>query len=237
MKRLIFALSIIFTMTSQAWAGKSDIDISALLQNEFKDLSQQVGLAVAYKPTAPAEPLGVLGFDIGIEVTFVDIDEDDSYWKTAAPDLPGLLPVPKIHVQKGLPLNIDVGAIYSEIPSSDISLWGAELKWAFIEGGTATPAVAIRATYTELDGINGLDLETKGVDISVSKGFAMLTPYGGVGQVWIKSDPTGFSLNEETFSETKFFAGLKVSMALLKVTVEAEFAEIPSYTLKFSLGF
>lgn len=240
MKKCVIVLLINLILTSQAWAAKSDINLDALsgVQSEFAELSRDLGLAVAYKPTGPAEPYGLLGFDIGIEVTFADIDDKASYW-TKVSDVPGLLPVPKIHAVKGLPFGIDIGAIYSKIPSSDISLLGAEIKWAFIEGNVVLPAVAIRGTYTKLDGIDGLDFNTRGVDLSVSKGFAMLTPYAGVGKVWIESDPTDAALflTKEDLSETKFFAGLRVSLALLKITAEAEFAEIPSYTLKLSAGF
>ena len=238
MKKFIFALFITLITTSQVWAGKADIDLISIgAQSEFKKLSRELGLAVAYKPTAPAEPYGLLGFDIGVEVTFVDIDNKASYWENVS-DMPSLLPIPKLHVIKGLPFGIDVGAIYSEIPSSDISLIGAELKWAFIEGNVALPAVAVRGTYTKLDGVDNLDFSTKGIDLSVSKGFAMLTPYGGVGKVWIESEPDStLSLEKENISETKFFAGLRVSLGLLNMTAEAEFAEIPSYTLKLSAGF
>lgn len=243
MKKIIFALIISLMLTSQAWAGKADIDLSQLnssnLQPDFEKLSREMGVALSYKPTGPAESYGLLGFDIGLEVTFVDIEEDSSYWSLVSPDMPGMIPVPRLHVVKGLPFGIDVGAIYSKIPSSEISLVGAEVKWAFIEGNVALPAVAVRATYTKLDGVNLLDFNTKGIDLSVSKGFAMLTPYAGIGKVWIVSEPdsTLTFLKKEEISEIKTFAGLRVSLGLINFTAEAEFAEIPSYTLKLSAGF
>lgn len=242
MKRfLLLSLTILMlVMPNSVQAGDSDIDLSLLggVQSDFKELSRELGLATAYKPTAPAEALGILGFDVGIEMTFADIDNDSSYWSNATGDVPGILPVPKLHAIKGLPFNIDVGAMYSKVPSSDISLLGAELKWAFIEGGVVTPAVAVRGAYTKLDGVDGLDFNTKSLDVSVSKGFTLLTPYAGIGKVWIESDPTGVpALQKEDISETKMFAGLKISLALLKIVAEYELAEIPSYSLKLSLGF
>ncbi len=239
MKKQILALLISVIFVSPVWAGDADIDLSTLTdQSEFEDLSREIGLALSYKPTAPAEPMGLLGFDIGIEATFTNIEEDSSYWSSVASDVPGTLPVPKLHVVKGLPWGIDIGAIYSEIPSSDISLLGAELKWAFIEGNAALPALAIRGTYTKVDGIKSLDFNTKGIDLSISKGFAMLTPYGGVGKVWIESDPdsTLAPLKKADISETKLFVGLRISLGLINITAEAESAEVPSYTLKLSAG-
>ena len=208
-------------------------------QQNFKDLSKEIGFGLSYFPMAPAEPLGILGFDIGVEVTALDINEDKPYWKQMG-DFPGMLPIPRLHVQKGLPFGIDIGAIYSSIPSTNISLWGGEVKWAFLKGSIATPAVALRGTYTKLNGVNNLDLNTMGYDISISKGFTILTPYAGVGQVKIDSDPKNIPLNpltKESITETKYFAGLRVSLGLINMVAEADFAEVPAYSLKLGVGF
>lgn len=248
MKKTLLPLLLIFLFSTNALAvGDGDIilDPGTLVQKEFQDLSRQLGLTVAYRAAAPAEPLGVLGFDIGLEVTSTNIDENDSYWKTVAPDIPGSVPIPKLRVQKGLPFGIDVGASYAEIPDSDIKLTGAEIKYALWKGGIAKPALALRGTYTKLDGIDNLDFSTTGLDISISKGFAMLTPYAGVGKVWIKSDPsglitdkiTGFSLDSEEISETKYFVGARLSLGFFILVAEYEEADVSSYTAKLSLGF
>jgi len=240
MKKLLAITIAVLLMSSLAWAGKADIALTGLANQQFEDLSRQLGLAVAYKPVAPAEPLGILGFDIGIEATFTDIDDDSTFWAAAAPDVPGMLPLPKLHAAKGLPFGIDIGAVYSEVPDSNISLIGAEVKWAILQGGVATPAVAVRGSYTKLDGVDGLDLNTKGIDVSISKGILMFTPYAGAGQVWIESDPAGSGipgLSKASISETKFFGGVRASLLIFKLTAEVEVADVPSYTLKLSTGF
>ena len=86
----------------------------------------------------------------------------------------------------------------SKIPNSSIKLIGYEVKYAILEGGMIMPAVAIRGAYTKLSGIDQVDVSTKSVDVSISKGIAIFTPYAGVGQVWISSDPH----NSTTFSGT-----------------------------------
>lgn len=249
MKKTLLSLLLIFIFSTNALAvGDGDITLTAgaLAQKEFEDLSRQLGLAVAYKAAAPAEPLGVLGFDIGLEVTSTNIDEDDSYWKTVAPDMPGSIPIPKLRVQKGLPFGIDIGASYAKVPDSDIKLTGAEIKYAIWEGGIAKPALAVRGTYTKLEGIDDLDFSTKSLDISISKGFAMLTPYAGVGQVWITSDPSSnitikglplVPLDKEEITETKYFVGARLSLGFFILIAEYEEAEVSSYTAKLSLGF
>ena len=240
MKRILLLMTAMVLVSVSAWAV--DLDPSKFTgtvqqqQQNFKDLSKEIGFGLSYFPMAPAEPLGILGFDIGVEATALDINEDKPYWKQMG-DFPGMLPIPRLHVQKGLPFGIDVGAIYSSIPSTNISLWGGEVKWAFLKGSIATPAVALRGTYTKLNGVNNLDLNTMGYDISISKGFTILTPYAGIGQVKIESDPKNNLLTKESITETKYFAGLRVSLGLINMVAEADFAEVPAYSLKLGVGF
>lgn len=240
MKRIILLVAAMVAVSVSAWAVDIDTSKLAGAQQDFRDLSKEIGFGLSYFPMAPAEPLGITGFDIGVEVTAVDIREDKPYWKKMG-DFPGMLPVPRLHVQKGIPFGIDLGAIYSAIPNSNISLWGGEVKWAFLKGGITMPAMAVRGTYTKLDGVNNLNLNTLGYDVSISKGFAMLTPYAGIGQVKITSEaknlPAAITLEKETITETKYFGGLKVGMGLFNLVAEADFAEVPAYSLKLGVGF
>ena len=44
----------------------NDITIPAgTTQQDFRDLTERLGLAISYMPLAPAAPLGLLGFDAG----------------------------------------------------------------------------------------------------------------------------------------------------------------------------
>ena len=152
-------------------------NVTVFSQDEFNSLSKQAGAALAYRNMAPAAPLGITGFDIGVEASAISIDKNSSYWSKAFnSDAPSYLIIPKIRARKGLPFGIDVGAMYSYVPDSNIKLYGAELSKSILDGTMATPAVGIRGTYTKLAGVNDLSLQTYGVDASVSKGFLFLTP-------------------------------------------------------------
>ncbi len=219
-------------------AAKYDISIPpGYAQSQFHDVSEQLGLAIAYLPLAPAEPLGLLGFDLGVEITAVKIDHNDLFWKAINPDLPGYLGFPKLHVQKGLPFGIDVGLVYTNLPSSNIGMFGGEVKWAILKGTLATPALAVRGSYTKLTGVDTLDLSTYGADVSVSKGIAFITPYLGVGEVWIKSSTDAVPLQDESISATRTFVGVKLSLLVLSFAAEADFSKVPSYTFRASLSF
>ncbi len=226
-------------LAKPAGAAKYDITIpTTYLQSQFHDISEQLGLAIAYLPLAPAEPLGILGFDLGVEITASKIDRNESFWTQLMPSTPpGYLPFPKLHVQKGLPFGLDVGLVYTKLPSSNIGMVGGELKWAILKGTLATPALAVRGSYTTLTGVDTLDLSTYGADVSVSKGIAFITPYLGVGEVWIKSSTSAVPLQDESVSAMRTFVGVKFSLLVLSFAAEADFSKVPSYSFRASLSF
>ena len=202
-------------------AMSSDIDnVGSLLQTEFKDLTSDLGAALSYKAIRPAEPMGSLGFDIGFEVTSTKI-ETNALERATTGNAPSSLLVPKLHVSKGLPFGFDIGAFYTSVPSSNIGLVGGELSYAVFKGGTLTPAVSLRGTFSRLTGVDELDLTTKGLELSISKGFAMFTPYAGIGQVWIDSG-TNTGLEDESLTKNKYFLGINFSLGLVNFAAETE---------------
>jgi len=82
-------------------------------------------------------------------------------------------------------------------------------------------------------------MDTRGLDVSISKGFAFVTPYAGLGRVWVESDPHGTAgLRAEKFSLTKAFVGVGMNFALLNLNLEADkTGELTSYSLKLGLRF
>lgn len=246
MKRILIAAALLMLITSPVMAKTTITLPPGYGQDQFKDLSTDLGLAISYMPLAPAEPLGGLlpGFDIGVEVTAVPIDKDKTYWQaveTVSNDIPGTLPFPKLHAQLGLPVvPIDIGVVYAKIPGSDITYTGYELKYAVLKGGVATPAIAVRGAYTKLDGIDDLDINTKSLDVSISKGILMLTPYAGYGIVSITSKEKSpvVTLEDEKITEGKAFVGCKFSLLpVLNIVVEGDFAKVNAYSLRLNLHF
>jgi len=244
----IMLVALTLALLGGAQAMAKDINfIAPITQSEFRSLTKQAGAALSYKNLAPAEPLGITGFDLGVEVSAVDIKNGSgNYWDRAfGGDAPDFLLVPKLRVRKGLPLGIDIGAMYSYLPNSNVRVYGFELSKAILEGSTATPALGIRGTYSRLSGVKDLDLQTAGVDLSISKGIFFLTPYAGVGANWINSKATGDLrlltaglLKTESIWQPRGFAGLKVSpLPFFAITGEVEYQVRPIYSLKAAIGF
>ena len=129
--------------------------LQALGQSEFRTLSEDLGAALSYKPLTPAAPMGTTGFDMGIEVTQTDMSKSSQLWSkaTGGGSSVSKLYVPKLHFDKGLPFGIDVAAFYSKIPTTNITLYGGELRYAILEGGLAQPAIAVRGSFTNVVGL------------------------------------------------------------------------------------
>lgn len=221
-----------------------DIDLTQLLgvQGDFRVFSEDLGGALSYKPVAPGEPLGLLGFDVGLEITATDLQGSKIYQRaTGSSDNTDFLLVPKLHVHKGLPLRLNVDAFYSTVPDSNIELFGGALGFSLLEGGVATPALTVRATATKLSGVDGFDLDTQGVELTISKGFALFTPYAGVGRVHVTSEPTGIAalgLRKESFDLDKIYAGLNINLGLLNLAFEADkTGDAASYSGKLGFRF
>lgn len=213
------ALASILLVPSVSLAGDID-NVGSLSQNLFKDLTSDLGAALSYKAIRPAEPMGTLGFDIGFEVTSTKMESDALELATSG-NAPNELIVPKLHVSKGLPFGFDVGAFYTSVPSSNIGLVGGELSYALFEGGVISPAVSVRGTYSRLTGVDQLDMTTKGLELSISKGFAFFTPYAGVGQVWIDS-ATNTGWEDESLTKNKYFLGFNLNLGLMNIAAETE---------------
>lgn len=244
MKRILALLLLTLVAGApSAFAGKYDLEIlSGLANDTFKTVVHEAGTAIAYRGVAPGEPQGITGFDVGVEVSMVEIDT--AKWDSVlGNDAPSSLPVPRLHARKGLPFGLDVGLSYAAVPDSNISVLGAELQYAILDGGVALPALAVRGSYSTLQGVDDLDLSTMGLDLVLSKGILMFTPYAGIGVVQINGEYAGdvsalkTSLKDQEFTDTRVFVGLQTSLALLRLTVDAEFGESTVYTGKISIGF
>jgi hypothetical protein len=239
MKKLIPLFCALGCLAQPAFAANNITTLSTLVQSDFRALSEDLGSALSYKPVMPTAALGTTGFDLGFEVTQTKMAQSSQVCSkiTSGGNSVSSLYMPKLHIDKGLPFGIDIAAFYSKIPTTNITLTGAELRYALIDGGVTTPAVALRVATTKLSGVNVLSLSTKSADLSISKGFTLLTPYAGVGQVWTTSTPNGVpALVEEKFTQSKVFGGVNLNLGMTNICLEMDKTGAASST-SLKLGF
>jgi hypothetical protein len=190
-------------------------------QQNFRLLTEDLGAALSYKSISPATPLGITGFDIGVDASMTKLDSNA--FGLASGSGRTVLPMARLRVQKGLPLDFDIGASYAQVPGTRIKLWGGELRYAILAGSLATPAVAVRGSFTTLSGVDQLDFSTKAIDLSISKGFLGVTPYGGVGRVWATGDPHNVAgLTSQTVGLNKLFAGVNFGLGIFAAGAEID---------------
>jgi len=244
MKKLIPLLCLMAGF-SQSAAASDFSALSLLSQAEFQTLSEDFGSAMSYKPVSPTAPLGggliPVGIDIGIEATSTDISKSGAILLKAtnnAVDIKSMI-IPKLHIAVGIPFGIDVAAFTSVVPSTSIKLTGAELRVALLKGGVAYPSIGIRGAMTKMSGVDELAFDTKSIDLSISKGFLMLTPYAGVGQVWVNSKASVAGTDgalDTSFTQSKVFVGANLNLGITNFALEGDkTGGTTSYS--FKMGF
>lgn len=239
MKRALTTLVILIAASNPVHAANDIDQINLLIQQEFRLLSEDLTAAASYKGVIPAKPLGITGFDIGLEVSATKPEHKDAWERAVSGGASDTVYVPKLHLHKGLPLGFDIGAFYSSVPGSNIELWGAELRYAILAGGVLEPALGLRATYTKLTGVDELDFHTTGLELLISKGFAIFTPYAGAGNVWTTSTPVGVNnVTEEEFNSGKYFVGANLNLGVANFALEADkTGSTTSYSAKLGFRF
>ncbi|HFE38387.1 MAG TPA: hypothetical protein ENK06_08235 [Gammaproteobacteria bacterium] len=240
-KSLLVGVSLSFAAsTASAIEG---LDAKMLDDTNFNAFAKDMGSALSYKALTPAEPLGITGFDVGIEVTGTSLEGVDQWGAAIGDTSLGILPFPKVHAHKGLPFGVDVGLVYSTLPTADISYIGGEVRYSFVSGNVAMPAIAVRGTYTQLMGVDEVDFNTKGLEATISKGFLMFTPYAGVGNIWTSAD-LSYSTTSAAVSASsdpslfKWFVGLNFNMGLMNIVGEVDkTGDAMSYSMKLGFRF
>ena len=225
----------------------SDIEFDrTITEAEFTKFSSLVAQAIYATPVEPARARGLLGFDIGVSATAVPIDPNASYWVRSTHDdfsISDHAVVPRLIVTKGLSAGT-ISGMYSKVPDTDIQIWGAAYDMPLTSGGIATPTIALRGAYSTVRGVENLDMKTYGVELFLSKGFGPITPYGAVGYARYSSTGRAVQFPDEPElilkddgNMNRYTLGVKISMLLPKLVVEATQGEERSYAAKISLGF
>jgi hypothetical protein len=221
--------------------AQSDIEFDpAITQEQFETFSRLVAQGIYATPVDPARARGLLGFDIGVAATAIPVETGSAYWQNSVNEdftISDHVVVPRVIATKGLSV-ATISAMYSQLPDSDISVWGASLDVPILSGGVVKPTLAIRGSYAMLQGVDDFDLNTYGAELFLSKGFGPVTPYGAVGIA--RSDAEGrvatTTLTDES-TANRITLGVKLSLLIPKIVVEATQGEERSYAAKVSFGF
>lgn len=237
-KLIVLALMLI---CSSAFA---DISLQPTMTNkEFKDLVSDLSMIVTPTLDSPAEPLGITGFDIAVEGQLTDIDQNSKHWKhaTSDSDPDSAVAATRIHVQKGLPMGIDLGASVTSGANVGFTALTLEGKYAILEGSVLTPAITTKLAYTHVSGMNDIKMDTGLAGIYISKGILIFKPYAGVEDVYATASEKSskVDLNDVSKNNVRGIVGLQIT-PLPFIVVNAEAArngEINQYSAKLGIRF
>jgi hypothetical protein len=246
-QRTHFAAFLIAAVTAPLLAQDISFD-PRITQDDFNKFSRIVGQAIFATPVQPARTTGLLGFDVGVAATAVKVDTNASYWQRAVPSSSsitrrGYTAVPRLVVTKGFGAGTISGS-YAKVSSSGIKTWGGSLDLPVVRGTLVSPELALRGSYATLSGVDVLKLKTYGLELFLSKGIGPVMPYGAVGKMRTDSRGTipatsltpALTLTDRG-TVNRYTLGVRFSLVIPKLVVEATQAQVRSYSAKISVGF
>ena len=181
----------------------------------YRSLGTELAAVMAPRPWAPAETLGLNGFEFAFVSTTVPINYSQDYWlgqpgtpviegvASGESGVPQIVWLPTVHVRKGLPMSTEVGFTGTYMARSELFMLGAEFKIALHESFFRwVPALATRFSASRLFGSNDIDIVAGELDILASLPIglmksATLTPYLGYGLLFVH-------LNSQIIDQTPY---------------------------------
>jgi len=188
------------------WRGEP-VDNQRAIGDAYGLVVRQLAAGIMNTPTAPAETLGLNGFDVSLTNTWAflsargdDMNHPAAWERTHQDEDPThVMWRPGISLRKGLPLSLEVGANWSWIAFSRQTAIGGFGRWSVFEGWKKAPDVAMQLGYAGY--VGNEELELGALDGSLSFGYtfpfgylvgvnqAAVSPYGGVGFLKANASP------------------------------------------------
>lgn len=168
----------------------------------FANLVSDLGFAIAPTAFYPARTTGVAGFQVSLEASFTRINAERSvpsttgdvkYWQQGSrgpedqntrqnsvvngtPD--GLIQVYALKARKGLPLGFELAGSLGYVANTPLWVGGGDIRWSMLEGFRTgvmgvLPDVSVGGGVRTLTGTSRFHLTTIGIDVRVSKQFAL----------------------------------------------------------------
>lgn len=214
-------------------------------REDFVAFHERFSTSAYFYPRHSAKPLGWVGFEIYGDISAdVGFGDEDFARTTLDGDLPAdALSLVRVGVRKGLPGGFDLGAAYGRSLGGDLELVSGELSWALVRGGALKPSLGFRLTGTQTleDGLEAgsYDFDQYGLELIASKGFPLVTIFGGAGVVRSEStleNAFGSRLSDETTQEV-YFAGVTLKLLLPRLTFSVEQGEELQGAVRLGFGF
>ena len=236
---LTLAQGLLAVGGAAAWDVRADAP-----REDFEAFHRRFSSDVYFFPRHGAHPLGWTGFEVWADTSLDPGFGDGDFATTVIDgDLPAdTLGFARVGARKGLPGGFDLGLAYGRAVGGDLELISGELGWALIRGGALKPALGLRATATRTLDAGVYDLDQYGLELLVSKGFPLVTLFGGGGVVRSESTlvrgpfAAGADLSEET-TRGVVFAGVTLRLLIPRLTISFEQGDEVQGAVRVGFGF
>jgi len=235
--RPLIAAAMLAGSTTALAGGLDQLD--RLTQDQFSGLSRDLAAIAAYRSVTPASALGLTGFEVGVGGDAVYLQASSAYAIATGSGNDSTVYSARLYIGKGLPYGIDIGATATFPSGSGASILGGEARYALLDDGLTTPAIALRGYYSQAFGMSQLGLRSYGADLMISKKLTVVTPFGGIGTLRTDATPNGIAtLSAERFTVGRYFIGFNANFLLLDVALEADrTGEVDSISAKIGWRF
>ncbi len=232
-------------------------EIKNKVNADLKRFTERTGVVSNFRSLAPASPLGIWGFNVGVELTSLSPNTFEILGQSL--NLPSYFP--RFHAAKGLTPNLD-GEISLLVPRfimnqnttipeevKSLVVYGAGLKYTLLGEDEFPISLAARVTYNRLN-LSFFKSDTYGADVSLSRAITLpiiplrLTPYAGVGYMAIngafKKKFIGMdAIDTHSIQDYRYFGGLSAKLFIFNVTGQidtpATLKKIESKSFKISI--
>lgn len=228
-------------------------DPSSLIGSSLvNSLVKTVGFALDHRPYEGATPLGTfVGLDMGIEITLAKLPSDLATELAKAnpsggtPTLPPFLPVPRLHLHKGIGQHVSIGL--SGILYKGFVLYGGDLKITLYNPSEGI-TLATRMSYS-VSKIGFVSTKTYTPQLLISRRVSFADPYIGVGYQYATGgisfplEVQGISLGTLSASGSArgfiAFMGTQFRVAVtgLELTLEGSYSSVGVNTFGTKFGF
>ncbi len=215
---VVILLAVLLAAPGPAEAAKKyDLKLSRLALSDgtkrpgadklFEGLMGDLAAVLAPRFLGPGTTTGSLGFQVDLDYSFTDIQENAERWRTVmsgeGTGAHSILHALQVHVRKGLPFSTEIGGTFTKLVNSDLWGIGLELKVSPLEGFRKMPEVAMRASVATFLGATDYSLLTVTGDMQVSKeigigGLFKLSPYVGYAFQYAYANSNVVSVFEKT---------------------------------------
>ncbi|MBN1622209.1 MAG: hypothetical protein JW871_06425 [Endomicrobiales bacterium] len=191
--------------------------VKAIAEERLDEFAKDLGALLGGGCFHQGKALGIPGFDVGIHIPAVKVNDDNIIIKQADFDTV-LLPI--LQAELGLPAKIDLIARFTSY--NDSTMIGAGVRYGIFKSAIpGLPCLSVQAVYNQLDvsaGVNKFKATTLSASGVVSFNLPVITPYAGIGMDSTKINPDSTIISDAEGSATGFRVEAGVNVSLVPLT-------------------